>query len=439
MKRVWILAMVLILFLPAISCVENESETGDSDSTAPNGDFSGDDSNAAPAGIAGDAGDPIKADLCEKVPLDEYVYPDITLGDTTVDFDSEGFFTVNSVRYFPYGFYGYPSDEDDIDEFVAAGFNTTVIYGSCCQGDTLAGQVDTLAFLKENGVLAAPHAFSPVSQIYSEETSTLQSWIDQRDAAGSILFWYTYDEPGIWSIPYAEVEDYHELLGTLDADHPDGLVMAPGEDYTNYSDATTLLMIDPYPVPVMPLSQVKYAYLEAKEAVGEGRRVMGVPQAFDWYVMYGTAQEGHQWRPLVYELRNMTYQYIVFGANGMVAFAYTYVHEQADRWEGLKGIAAEVTELLPIILTPDSDIEIVEEEDLPYVDHALREVDGLYYLIVVSTWTNDLTVHYDLSPLGADLCVVDYFSEQTLPVESGALSVDLTRADARVFQIIVQE
>ena len=182
---------------------------------------------------------------CEKIPLEEIETPDISQGPSEVTLDRDGFFVVNGVKFFPYGFYGHPSDPTELEEFVEAGFNATVAYGNCCQGDSLQTQLDRLALLKSYGVLGAVHAFSPVSQIYSESTETLQAWIDARAEVGSLLYWYTYDEPAIWSIDPEEAEDYYTLLHDLDPDHPNALVMCPLEPFSNYMDYTDFMMVDP--------------------------------------------------------------------------------------------------------------------------------------------------------------------------------------------------
>ena len=374
---------------------------------------------------------------CERIPLEPVDLPDITAGPSVVTLDENGFFVVNDTKFFPYGFYGYPSDPTDMTEFADAGFNTAIFHGPCCQGASLSDQIDALAWLGGYGVLGAGHAFAPVSQIYSELEATLQDWLDQRIDTGALLFWYTYDEPGIWSVPKDEAQDYHLLLHDMDADHPNALVQCVNEDFTEYIDYTDFMMVDPYPVPWMPLSQVKYTVLEAAAASGGIKPVFGVAQAFDWYVEWGEAPPDHTWRPHVWELRNMTYQYLVLGVNGILYFAYNRIIEHPDRWTGLKQIAAEVRELTPILLEPDAGIAIAEDPDLPYIDHALREHEGIYYLMVISTWFDDATVSYDLSPLGQDLCVVEYFSGDMLEVSGeGILTLQIDQNAEKVLQII---
>ena len=285
--------------------------------------------------------------------------------------------------------------------------------------------------------MGSVHAFSPVSQIYTESDATLEGWIDARNAAGSTLFWYTYDEPGIWSIPKDEVEDYYDKLKTLDPDHPNAFVMAPAEDFNEYIAWTDFLMTDPYPSPYLPLSWVKETVLSGQAACTGNQRVMGVGQTFDWYDSWGTSPPGHTWRPYVWEMRNMTYQFLTFGVNGLINFAYAYVHGQPERWAGLKEIAAEVKELMPILLELDAGVDLPETPDVPYVDYSVREHDGVYYVMIISTWTNDVTIAFDLSALGDDLCVIDYFAETEVPVaDGGIVTLELPRAGEKVLQVI---
>ena len=377
-------------------------------------------------------------DVCERVDLPTLEPPDLTQGPSVVTLDENGTFVVNDRKFWPYGFYSHPDNDNDMAEFVDAGFNTGLSYGGCCQGGTLQAQIDRLEYLAQWGVMGAVHAFSPVDQIYSETEATLEGWLDERNDTGAMLFWYTYDEPALYSIPKQEASDYYAALSGLDPDHPNALVAAALEDYHEYVDYTDFLMIDPYPAPEYPLSHVRECYNEAHLASGGTKRVMGVGQSFDWYESYGQAQEGHVWRPTVREMRNMTYQYMVLGANGLLYFAYNYVHEQADRWEGLKGVAAEVTELMPLLVLPNSDKQVTRQPDTVQLDHALKELDGVYYLLAVSTWYDNLTVTFDLSSLGDELCVIDYFAETALDVVDGAVTIRMETEGDVVLQIIPQ-
>lgn len=435
------LCMIVILIFIAsfLACAESETESGtmnienagDMDDSAFEDDG---DNDASPQDDKAEDEEP-----CDVIPLDPVDMPDLD-GPSVVSLDEDGFFVVNGVKFFPYGFYGYPADDVDMQEFAAAGFNTTVSFGGCCQGGSLQSHIDRLTFLHSYGVMGAPHCLAPKSQYWTESDADIADWIQQRGNVGSLLFWYTYDEPGIWSIPKDETQFVYDKLKTLDPNHPNALVMAPGEEFTEYMDDTDFMMVDPYPVPLQPMSWVKYTVLEAHAASNYEKPVFGVPQAFDWYHNWGTAPEDHVWRPYAWEMRNMTYQMIVFGVNGMAYFHYNRVHPETERWDGLKEIAAEVVELMPVLLTPDSDIPVIEQPEYDYVDYALKELDGVYYLIIISTWSNDLKVTFDLSDIGLDLCVVDYFSEDQYPVdENGIISMELAGYREAVLQIIPVE
>jgi hypothetical protein len=372
---------------------------------------------------------------CQRVPIPPLEPPDLS-GPSVVTLDENGTFVVNGQPFWPYGFYHVPGTDEEVDAIVEAGFNTVEAGGGCCQGDSLQGQIDSLTYLRDHGLMGVTHAFSPVDQIYTETPETLAQWLAARGAVGSLLFWYTYDEPALYSVPKQEAADYHDALGTLDPDHPDALVEATLEDYTEYMPYTDFMMIDPYPSPAYPLGYVREAYREADAASSGEKRVFGVAQAFDWYVMYGAAPEGHVWRPTVEEMRNMTYQFMVLGANGLLYFAYGYVHDQPDRWEGLLGVAAEVKTLMPLLVQPNAPGVGTPDPDLLYVNHAVKQVGGITYLIVVSTWGDAVTVTYDFSSLGTDLCAVDYFANEALAAPGGKVTLTLPPWGDRVVQII---
>ena len=159
------LALFLVLVLVAASCVP-----GKPGPVAKEGDHSPqriDTARAAGVKLAEDreGEEPPDGKSCAKIPLDPVELPDISAGPSVVTLDEDGFFVVNGVKFFPYGFYGYPADSLDMEEFVDAGFNSTIFHGACCQGGALQAHIDALAWLQGYGVLGAGHAFAPVAPL----------------------------------------------------------------------------------------------------------------------------------------------------------------------------------------------------------------------------------------------------------------------------------
>src|SRR5208337_2119479 len=136
-----------------------------------------------------------------------------------------------------------------------------------------------------------------------------------------------------------------------------------------YRDAADIFMLDPYPVPNMPLTWLADSLEEASRYVPR-ERLWAVVQAFGggkW------AREGWPQVPTPAEMRCLTYLAVVHGAHGLFYWNYPEIRTNKASWEGLKKIAAELRQLQTWLVVPAEPNKLRVEMTSPFkVDAAGR-------------------------------------------------------------------
>ncbi|MCZ7585048.1 MAG: hypothetical protein M5R36_17920 [Deltaproteobacteria bacterium] len=388
---------------------KNDGTTSDGTPPAWDGESDGDDT-PGDGGNLGESGDP----ACAAVP--PAPWPAANVDDpSVVSFDDKLFFTVDGARFFPIGFYHMPSDEDDLATYAAEGFNTGLSGIGCCSGTKLDDQIAQLERAQDAGLFVIFHPWSRAADVLDRPEVDLEAELDARTGIGSLFGWYTFDEPGLRDVDKALTGRMHEVLTTYDPTHLDGLVDAPLTDFSRYVDDCSFFMVDPYPSPWMPMSYVKATMLEALEATAGEKPIMAVPQAFSWAHLHGQTDE--EYRPNAAEMRNMTWQFIIHGAKGLMYWNYdaSYtIHHQPEIWASFLADVAEINELMRAILADDvtEDIQVDAARGDSF-DYRATRVGETIYLFTVSTLEHSNDVTLDMSPFGNIACVVDYTTGET--------------------------
>ncbi len=252
---------------------------------------------------------------------------------------------------FPVGIYG--AGPDDLPVIQAAGFNAVQSY------DLRPEVITKLATLAESLGLK----FLPNMRDYQERLS------QQLGGRPELLGFYVEDEPEGRSVPPAKLGG---LSAALKKDHPGvltALAMLRPKMVRDYRDAADIFMIDPYPVPDMPMTWLSDCLDEAAGFVPE-ERLWAVIQAFGgekW------AKDGWPRRPQKVEMRCLTYLAVVHGAHGIFYFSFPEVSSDPASWEGLQGIVRELQELQPWLVLPNLTTRLRLEMTSPFkVDAAGR-------------------------------------------------------------------
>ncbi len=192
-----------------------------------------------------------------------------------------------------------------------------------------------------------------------------------RTGSADADIYYLYDEPEQRGILPADVRKKHRGAGEINDKIPTAVTIYDPDRYMEYAGVSDILMADPYPVPVRPLSSVPEAVLAARSARG-GRPVWAIIQAFDWADASAEARrEGTTRLPTHGEIKAMSFAAIAAGAEGLVF--YTFGQEEAAREEllsRLHELASEIRKINDFLTAPGGEFSksgpfYVLEKDVP--------------------------------------------------------------------------
>ena len=174
----------------------------------------------------------------------------------------------------------------------------------------------------------------------------------------ALLAWYVNDEADIKLMP--KFTKRYRDIAAADPDHPAFGVFYQFADARGYMPAHDVTGIDPYPVPKDAISRV----LDETRVFAKGTfglmPAWHVTQAFDW-TLYG----GKDARPPTEdEMRNMTWQAIAGGANGIIYYAYHELQKNgkkkpfAESWGECCRVGEEVKRMTPVLLSDPGDFAV---------------------------------------------------------------------------------
>lgn len=322
--------------------------------------------------------------------------------------------------FFPVGIYG--AGPDDLPAIRAAGFNAIQSY------DSRPGIITRLAALSANQGLK----YLANMQHYQEGLS------EKLGGQPELLGFYIEDEPEGRSVPPVKPA---ELGAALKKDHPGvltALAMLRPQMVTDYRDAADIFMIDPYPVPDMPMTWLSDCIEEAGRSVSK-ERLWAVIQAFGgdkW------AQDGWPRRPLKVEMRCLSYLAVVHGARGIFYFSYPEVSSDPAAWQDLQGVVRELQDLQPWLVLPNLTSRLRLEMTSPFkVDatgrpavHFCEKQQGHDHLLVLVNVINH-PVSFYLQGFSKQIgWVEEKFLHQKSVVRDGNIREELGPYEVRIYK-----
>ena len=287
-----------------------------------------------------------------------------------VAFDEYGRTLVDGKPFFPIGMYWSPntlSISNALERYAAAGvFNCLQTYEMAMTPEILdrywAHGLRVVASVKD--VYIPPDVplekgrrlgFTPPGvKTRADETNYIKRVVGRCRNHPALLAWYICDE-----IPvefHDRLNDHYSLIKTLDPEHPAFVCICVPEASKIFLDSADVIGSDPYPV--RDKSDVWIAG-ESAETLRNGMAgllpMWQVPQAFSWRWEYPNRTYLHF--PTFAEMRNMVWQQIAVGANGILLYSYGQLlncREDADAKERYFRIscdvAREVRDQIPILL-----------------------------------------------------------------------------------------
>ena len=348
--------------------------------------------------------------------------------------------------FFPIGVYHYPERlpiEPRLEELANAGFNTILMPLST--SDEFLDKAQSYGI----GVIATLGGYMILSSDEDPKKDVLTQHITRLRSHPAILGYEAPDEIA-WvdanRNPGASLEGLlrgYRYVKDLDPDHPIWMNHAPRntiEYLREYSEAGDILGTDIYPVPEgyghsdldQSLNCVAQ-YTEKLDQVGQGKPIYMVLQGFGWDDLPGHGERrgmpGRQ--PTWVETRFMAYDAVCHGANGIIYWGMAYAKLDDPIWPQLKGIASELRDLTPILLS--GPFQRLNSSD-PDLELFSKTYAGWNYLFVLNTKRRPLenrTVAVPAGWHGPSAKVL--FEGREVAVEEGYLTDSFKAYDVHIY------
>jgi hypothetical protein len=270
-----------------------------------------------------------------------------------VYFDRHNRLIVDGKPFFPLGFYHAMINKEVLDIYCKGPFNCVLPYMY-----TTREQLDECSArgLKVIHCLITYKMGDPMCPVKGFETAAdadraLTVRMNEVKDHPSTLAWYLNDEVPISQRPWL-IERYR-FARAMDPEHPTYGVFCQADQIRGYRASCDVIGSDPYPIGRRPLEYVSDETRTVVSGVGRGP-VWQVPQAFDWR-WFGKRGDGYR-MPTKAEARNMMWQCVANGSNGIIFYCYHHMWSDQPRaafdkdWKNFCEIAEETVPLFPILL-----------------------------------------------------------------------------------------
>lgn len=346
---------------------------------------------------------------------------------------------VNGLPFFPFGFYTYSPVHPTLpEEEVVKGFNLMSPY-QILMPETLEERrkyMDRCAQIgmKVNYNLASVAGGGGVNSRINglgdaEKRQILVNEVKSFMDHPALLSWYIADEPDGNRIPPAFLEEIYRIVKETDPWHPVTIVfMTPFRKARDYDGALDIVMADPYPVPVYPVTRAGDAARMLKKEFAGRMPVWIVPQAFGG---------GEHWlrEPTIQEIRSMTWQAIAEGATGIQYFIRQGLNafpKSTATWNECGRMAMEVNAITPWLLSEEESIPVTSSSsDITVTSRMFR---GQLIIIAVNKTKSPQPVQFAMRKSINGRATV-LFENRSVPLNSGLFSDYIQSYGSQVYKI----
>ncbi len=318
-----------------------------------------------------------------------------------VRIDARGIARIDGKPFFPLGMFMWKAEPKTIDHYATGPFNCLMPYAEPTRAemDNVAAKGLKMIYTLKDcyvGLKSAP-------KCVTNEASEVE-YITRRVAEfknhPALLAWYINDELGLDWIDRLSM--HRDLFERLDPDHPTWVAHYMVEDIRNHLPGFDVIGSDPYPICQTgdpPISQVMEHTRITRKGVFGARAMWQIPQAFDWGA-YRKKDVAKTRPPTFEEMRNMAWQFIAEGANGLIFYSYSSWERMKWRtppeqmWGNVCRIGEEVREKFPIFLSDEPAPAVSGVTESGCV-RAWRK-DGRMYLLAVNPTYRPKVVEFSL-------------------------------------------
>ena len=316
--------------------------------------------------------------------------------------DARGITLIDGKPFFPLGmFLEGRASKERVDRYAKGPFNCLMSYPEPTKAemDYVASKGLKMIYTLKDCYVGLKHAPKGVTNEAAEV-----AYISRRVAAfkdhPALLAWYNNDELGLDWLP--RLTAHRDLFERLDPNHPTWVAHYMVEDIRSHLPSFDVIGSDPYPICQTgdpPISQVMEHTRITRKGVFGARAMWQIPQVFDWGA-YRVKDKDKTRPPTFEEMRNMAWQFMAEGANGLIFYSYDSWEKMKWRtspekmWESVCRIGAEVREKFPVFLSDEPAPKV----SLMTADASARawRKDGEIWLLAVNPTYKPKVVEFSL-------------------------------------------
>jgi len=359
---------------------------------------------------------------------------------------------VDGKPFFPLGFYGN-GNVAQMREVADSPFNCLLDYGT-----NHKSKADMLAYLDElqqRGLklIYCLNDVYPAATYYKDKTWEGVSGNDAIAEAvvkayrdhPALLAWYLNDELPKAMAP--DLTDYYQRVRAADPGHPCYIVLCNMSELTYFTGTTDVMGVDPYPIPMSPVTRVSDWMERANAATLDHMPTWLVPQSFAWYQHHPKGSDRARLpseedlrtgrAPTYEEGRCMTYLALAHGAKGLVYWCYYNMRQlpqYEEMWGWMKRLGAEVKELSPVLLSPDDLGPARFTPAAAPIHTKVKRCDGRETLIAVNAGQEPCEVTFETShQLPAQVKLL--FENRTAPTAGKRLTLPFKPLEVHVIDL----
>ena len=241
-----------------------------------------------------------------------------------------------------------------------------------------------------------------IASVYHVWAGTQNAWVKKeseeepflRQAAElcanhpALLAWYLYDELPTSMLP--RMDRRRRLMAEIDPEHPTFGCVCQIDEMKDYLPTFDVVGSDPYPIgrehiKAHPISMAGDWTRRTREGTFGARAMWQIPQMFDW-AWY--SKGGIPKFPTRDEFRNMSYQCVAEGANGLVYYQFTHLIKEAETfarcWPYVCATLREIAAAIPVFLLEPGPVSVSRSsEDL--LVRTWRDGESAWILAVNAT------------------------------------------------------
>jgi hypothetical protein len=333
----------------------------------------------------------------------------------------------------PFGYYTYyPLKEGVMDGEVGRGFNLFSPYhGGPHEGEKHAPILEYLDRCAQIGMKVNYHLMWPYRRDLTDEVlAQARGEIEAVRDHPALLSWYIADEPSLeWVENLTKV---HNLVKELDPYHPTTIVFYQGAEHARqFTNAMDIVMVDPYPIPSRPVTDVSGAADSINAAFDRGKMLWMVPQAFG----------GNEWwqrEPTAREQRVMTYLALIHGARAVQYFIRSprvSFPKSPVMWSECGALSLETAELTPALTSDEPAPKVTAS--VPEVHACALRDHGVITILAANTDKTPQTVRLQLEGVDFTGEADVLFEDRKVSVTAGAIEEPIDDFGTRAYAVPV--